>query len=172
MAPPPLPPTLFVRGKGPPPPPRAPTPSPPPPAGPPAAAAAMPGVRGPASPPPPGPRAGTVRDRRVGDPRLGEVECHVAARAPPLDPVRHEPAAIPFRPAAPAVDADDLLRLDGLHARREARCGRQVSAQRRELAVGARGQRLLQPLVELFGGQPAIARGYPQQFSSPVPVLV
>src|SRR5262249_56196171 len=77
-----------------------------------------------------------------------------------------------FPPAAPRVVADAPLRPGGPTPRREARCGRQVSAQRRELAVGARGQRLLQPLVELFGGQPAIARGYPQQFSSPVPVLV
>jgi len=86
--------------------------------------------------------------------------------------LRHEPAAVPFRTAAPALDADEALRLRGRPGRPETRCGRQISAQRRELAIGARGQRFLEPLVELFGGQPTVARGCPQQLGDPIPVLV
>src|SRR5205823_5713382 len=74
--------------------------------------------------------------------------------------------------AAPAVDADEALRLRGRPARRETRCSRQISAQSHEFAIGARGQRFLEPLVELFGGQPPVTRGCPQQFGDPLPVLV
>src|SRR6185369_6624047 len=50
-------------------------------------------------------------EKRLRNHRLGEVERYVAALDPHLDPRRHEPAALALRPAAGALDADHVLRL-------------------------------------------------------------
>jgi len=51
-------------------------------------------------------------------------------------------------------------------------CRRQVRHQRRQLAAGAGRQGGLHPLVQLLGGQPAIAGGTRQDLDDPVPILM
>src|SRR6202044_3022847 len=50
--------------------------------------------------------------------------------------------------------------------------GRQVPGDPGEFGVGARGQRDLEPLVEFFRAEAAVARGHPQLLGDPVPVLI
>ena len=54
-------------------------------------------------------------------------------------------------PAAPDAPGRAGRRRDG--------CGRQIGHERRELALGARRERPLEPLLQLIRGQPALARG-------------
>ena len=60
----------------------------------------------------------------------------------------------------------------GHRQRARARRGGQVGGQRGQLAVGAGGQRPLQPLVQLVGRQPAVARRDPEQLDDRVAVGV
>ena len=71
-----------------------------------------------------------------------------------------------------AVDMHDVLGLRELPAHREAGGDRQVRGQRHQLAVGARRERHLQPLIEFLRGQPAITGRHPEHLDEPVPVLV
>ena len=69
-----------------------------------------------------------------------------------------------------AVDADHVL--GGRGAQHGPGGGRQVPGDPGEFGVGARGQRDLEPLIEFFRAEAAVARGHPQLLGDPVPVLV
>ena len=115
---------------------------------------------------------GVDLQRRPAHLRLGEVQGHGAAVDPYLHPLRNGPAAVALGAAAVAFDADHFLRLSRGRPGRRSRRGRQVRDQALQLSVGARGQGRLDPLVELVKAETPIARGHPQQFNDPVPVLV
>ncbi|WP_263053463.1 hypothetical protein [Catenulispora acidiphila] len=109
---------------------------------------------------------------RAAEHRLGEVQHDVAVPHRHVQLPRHQPRAALVR--VPVRDGDVLRRL-GLGPARQTRLlrrRRQILDQLVQLAVGPRGHRRLDPLVELVAVDASVAGGHPQLVHDDVPVFM